>query len=165
MRQYQLFTRPDNETGKIPLPLPVYLRSTGYKCLEKGCRENTTELHSPFFEMIWCARGIGEVVLFQESFQLYPDDIFLLSSERASHSPFALRRMGELLGCIRRSRRGRFFRRLRVSAETSFHGTVPAGTLRGDSEQNRRPLPDRLPLDARTSLPASRSGGRQRESR
>lgn len=76
MRQYQIFTRPDNESGRIPLPLPVYLRSTGYKCLEKGDRENSPELHSPFFEMIWCARGIGEAVLFQESFPLYPNDIF-----------------------------------------------------------------------------------------
>lgn len=56
--------------------LPVYLRSAGYKKLESGTLESSPELHSPFFEIIWCKRGVGEVFLYNEAFSLLANDIF-----------------------------------------------------------------------------------------
>ena len=76
MNQFRIYTRVNPESRETPFPLPVYVRSIGYKNMEKGYRERATELHSPFFEMIWCTHGIGEVILFQEAFQLFPNDVF-----------------------------------------------------------------------------------------
>ena len=76
MNQFRIYTRVNPESRETPFPLPVYARSIGYKNMEKGYRERATELHSPFFEMIWCTHGIGEVILFQEAFQLFPNDVF-----------------------------------------------------------------------------------------
>ncbi|MDR0932088.1 MAG: AraC family transcriptional regulator [Victivallales bacterium] len=76
MNQYDIYTRIDCENHNKPFPLPVYLRSIGYKRLDNGYWERLPELHSPFFEMIWCAKGIGEVILYKESFLLHANDIF-----------------------------------------------------------------------------------------
>ena len=69
------YTRLNNEDFDS-IKLPVYFRSFGYKCFDRGTKESSTETHSPFFEMIWGVRGVGEVTLFNEVFQLLPDEVF-----------------------------------------------------------------------------------------
>lgn len=73
MNRYKTYTRENSESTPS---LPVYLRSIGYKCLDNGHWENAPELRSPFFEMIWCMRGIGEAILYKEAFPIFPNDIF-----------------------------------------------------------------------------------------
>lgn len=75
MNQYTIYTRGSKELYNTT-KLPVYLRSCGRKSLDNDHWENAPELRNPFFEMIWCARGIGEAILYRESFLLEPDDIF-----------------------------------------------------------------------------------------
>lgn len=76
MNKYEIYTRVNHESFENVPRLPVYLRSVGYKKLQNGTLEKSTELHSPFFEMIWCKRGVGEVFLYKESFPLLANDIF-----------------------------------------------------------------------------------------
>ena len=71
------YTRQDYEGFGMMMPkLPVYLRSLGHKKLPYGKIEHAPHLRCPFFEMIWCCHGIGEVTLYQQKFQLAPNDIF-----------------------------------------------------------------------------------------
>lgn len=76
MNHHEIYTREGNESYENVPRLPVYLRSIGRKRLENGYREEAPELHSPFFEMIWCVRGVGEVFLYKEAFPMFPNDIF-----------------------------------------------------------------------------------------
>ena len=59
MNKYEIYTRANHESFENVPRLPVYLRSAGYKKLESGTLESSPELHSPFFEIIWCKRGVG----------------------------------------------------------------------------------------------------------
>lgn len=76
MNKYEIYTRANHESFENVPRLPVYLRSAGYKKLESGTLESSPELHSPFFEIIWCKRGVGEVFLYNEAFSLLANDIF-----------------------------------------------------------------------------------------
>ena len=57
MNKYEIYTRVNHESFENVPRLPVYLRSVGYKKLQNGTLEKSTELHSPFFEM--CASPLG----------------------------------------------------------------------------------------------------------
>ena len=60
----------------MPYPLPVSIRSFGIKKLFCEERDESTEFHSPFFEMIWCKQNVGDVTLFEERFTLAENDDF-----------------------------------------------------------------------------------------
>lgn len=100
MNKYEIYTRVNHESFENVPRLPVYLRSVGYKKLQNGTLEKSTELHSPFFEMIWCKRGVGEVFLYKESFPLLANDIFFItrmSSTRSTLFPMTLKFTGQPL--------------------------------------------------------------------
>ena len=60
----------------MPYPLPVSIRSFGIEKLSSGDQYESTELHSPFFEMVWCKQNVGDIVLFGERFTLAENDVF-----------------------------------------------------------------------------------------
>ncbi len=76
MSHYELYSSPSYQEHVNVPKLPVYLRSVGHKILDDGVQENVPELRSPFYEMIWCVRGSGEALLYQEKFLLSANDIF-----------------------------------------------------------------------------------------
>ena len=75
MKKMQIFTR-DNYDGATPYPLPVSIRSSGSKIFSCGEKNESTEFHSPFFELIWCKQNVGDVILYGDKFTLAANDVF-----------------------------------------------------------------------------------------
>ena len=75
MKRNRIYTR-SNYEGTMPYPLPVSIRSFGIKNFVRGERDENTELHSPFFEIIWCKQNVGDIILFEEKFTLAENDVF-----------------------------------------------------------------------------------------
>ena len=69
--------------------LPFYPRGTGIATLKKGQKTLSEATIIPFVEVMWGLEGIGEVVLYEQKFQIRENDVFFyLPGER--HSRYAL---------------------------------------------------------------------------
>lgn len=69
--------------------LPFYPRGTGIATLKKGQKTLSEATIIPFVEVMWRLEGIGEVVLYEQKFQIRENDVFFyLPGER--HSRYAL---------------------------------------------------------------------------
>ncbi len=75
--------------------LPFYPNGTGISTLEKGQKALSEAAIKSFVEIIWGLEGIGEVVLYEQKFQIHKNDVFFyLPGER--HLRYALSKTWKL---------------------------------------------------------------------
>ncbi len=68
------YLRPNS--GNLPLlPLPFYAYCTGIHTATPNYTQYNAEI-TPFVELLWCVKGIGEIELYGRRYEMHPNDIF-----------------------------------------------------------------------------------------
>ncbi len=84
----EFFIRP-NTHDKQTVALPFHPYSTGISIQKKGQKELSKDIIKPFVEVIWGLKGVGEIILYEQKFQIRENDVFFYLPGEA-HLRYAL---------------------------------------------------------------------------